>query len=31
LNGGEGDKDPMIPPQVPTGRLIGQAVLHDKS
>jgi hypothetical protein len=31
LEGGEGHKHPVITPQMPTGRLIGQAVLHDKS
>ena len=28
LDGGEGDEDAVIAPQVPTGRLIRQAVLH---
>jgi hypothetical protein len=31
LDGGEGNRHPVITPQMPTGRLIGQAVLHDKS
>ena len=31
LDGGEGDKHPVIAPQMPTGGLIGQAVLHDES
>ena len=30
LDGGEGDEDPMVSPEVPTGGLIGQAVLHDQ-
>ena len=28
LDGGVGDKDPMVAPEMPTGGLIGQAVLH---
>jgi hypothetical protein len=31
LDGGEGDKDSMITPQVPTGGLIRQAILHDQT
>ena len=31
LDGRVGDKNAMIAPQVPTGGLIGQAVLHDES
>jgi hypothetical protein len=31
LDGGEGDKDPVIAPEVPAGGLIGQAILHDES
>jgi hypothetical protein len=28
LDGGEGDEDPVVAPEVPTGGLIGEAVLH---
>src|SRR5262245_4475842 len=28
LDGGEGDEDPMVAPEMPTGGLIGEAVLH---
>src|SRR3990172_7038769 len=28
LKGGEGDEDPMIPPQMPRGRSVRQAVFH---
>ena len=31
LDGGEGDEDPVVTPQVPGGRLVGQAVLGDQS
>jgi hypothetical protein len=31
LDGGEGDKDPVIAPEVPAGGLIGQAILDDES
>jgi hypothetical protein len=31
LDGGEGDEDAVIAPQVPAGGLIGQAVLDDES
>jgi len=30
LDGGEGDEDAVIPPQMPAGGLIGQAVLDDE-
>jgi hypothetical protein len=31
LDGGERNKHPVIPPQMPTGGLIGQPVLHDEA
>jgi len=31
LDGGEGDKDTVIPPEMPTGGLVGQAVLGDQA
>jgi thioredoxin len=31
LDGGEGNKHPVITPQMPTGRLIRQPVLHDQT
>jgi hypothetical protein len=31
LNGGEGNKNPVIAPQMPAGSLIGQAILDDES
>jgi hypothetical protein len=31
LDGGEGDENSVITPQVPAGRLIGQAILHDQA
>jgi hypothetical protein len=31
LNGGKGDKDAVVTPQVPTGGLVGQAVFSDQA
>ncbi len=31
LDGGKGDKHPMIAPQVPTGGTVGQAVFNDNT
>jgi hypothetical protein len=31
LNGGEGDKDALVPPEVPGGGLVGQTVLSDQA
>jgi hypothetical protein len=31
LDGGEGDENPMVTPQMPAGSLIRQAILHDEA